>query len=70
MRDLTEPVDWQVLISHPASRTEYQEAETSRGTVARVTEDGHEVVSPSGDTEQVRRQYNGRVQAYLKSYGL
>jgi hypothetical protein len=57
---------WNTMISHPASRTAYQEREHDGRTYARVTFEGYEVVTPQLDTEQVWRIYNGRVSRWIE----
>ncbi len=68
MNDLHIPNnDWYTISSHPASGTGYQEAEmTGADTWARVVVNGREIVSPSINTEQVYREYNGRVQRAIE----
>jgi len=57
---------WNTMISHPASQTAYQETEFEGRTYARVTVEGHEVVTPQLDTEQVWKIYNGRVARWIE----
>lgn len=56
---------WSTYVSHPASRTAYQEVSFGMLLFARVTVDGREVVSPSVNTDEVYAQYNGRVRTFL-----
>lgn len=58
-------ITWTTLDSHPFSGLEYQEAETSRGTIARIMQGGYEVAGPYEDTEATRKQYMGRVERYI-----
>jgi hypothetical protein len=54
---------WVTVSSHPASRTAYQEITVpGHGTLARVTVNGRETVTPSRDTDGVWKQYHARVQ--------
>ena len=62
---------WVTWNSHPASRTAYQEVEEDQNAMisvmwARITVEGREVVSPSTDTDQVYREYQGRVQRAIE----
>ncbi|MDX3020029.1 hypothetical protein [Streptomyces acidiscabies] len=53
---------WATVSSHPASGITYQEADIDNATWARVIVEGREVVSPARHTDDVWRQYQGRVQ--------
>jgi hypothetical protein len=58
---LTE-INWATVDSFPVLGIQYQEAETTMGTLARVMASGFEVVSPDTDTDAVHRQFHGRAQ--------
>lgn len=68
--DKTEIPDssWTTYQSHPASGFCYQESKAGWMTAARVTQDGHEIVSPDFDVDRTWRQYNSRVQRAIESY--
>lgn len=57
--------DWQTIIGHPDSGLRYQEWEGQ----ARIIQNGHEIVSPSGDTDSVNRQYWARYDRHMKDSG-
>lgn len=60
-----ETENWMTVSSHPSSGLRYEEE--NRVTVyARITQDGHEVVSPSPNVESVYAQYNARVQREIE----
>lgn len=58
---------WRTESSHPWSRTKFQTRREGRGTLARITVGGREVVSPSYDTDYVYRQYTNRVQHSIEN---
>lgn len=57
---------WVTYNGHPASRLCYQESKAGWMTAARVTQDGHEVVSPDADVDRVYRQYLSRVSRWIE----
>lgn len=70
---------WFTESGHPASGTRLQFADVSEwpgdphyvpGTWARITRDGEIVYGPVRNTVEATREYNRRVDAYLKAAGL
>ena len=58
---------WTTTDSYPVLGIQYQEAETSMGTLARVMASGFEVVSPDTDTDAVYKQFHSRADRALNS---
>jgi hypothetical protein len=65
--DKLDKIEWITTDSFPVLGIQYQEADTTMGTLARVMASGYEVVSPTTDVDGAYRQFHSRAQQALSN---